>query len=45
MMLVFGEIGQVISGETSLTEAGAGILSEILYFPLAAWVMVWALSL
>lgn len=45
MMLVFGEIGQVISGETSLTEAGAGILSEILYFPLAGWVMVWALSL
>ncbi len=38
LMFVFGEIGQAIGPNYSWKEALAGILSETIYFPLAAYI-------
>ena len=39
LMFVITEIGQAIGPEYSGTEALAGAISEIIYFPLSAWVL------
>ena len=40
VMLAVGEIGQAVGPNYSLKEAIAGIISETVYFPLAAYVTV-----
>jgi len=39
LMFVIGEIGQAIGPNYSWKEAAAGIISETIYFPLAAFIM------
>jgi hypothetical protein len=43
LMLVVGEIGQVIGPNYTWKEALAGILSETIYFPLSAYLINWLL--
>jgi len=38
LMLAIGEIGQAIGPNYSRQEAIAGVISEMIYFPLAAWI-------
>ena len=39
LMFVVGEVGQAIGPNYSWKEAIAGIISETIYYPLAAWTM------
>ena len=39
VMLIFGEIGQVLVPAYSWTEAIAGIISEIIYLPLSGYIV------
>jgi hypothetical protein len=38
-MLIFGEVGQAIGPDYSWTEAIAGIISEIIYFPVSGYIV------
>ncbi len=40
IMFVFGELGQAPGPDYTWMEALAGVISEAIYFPLAAWVVV-----
>ena len=45
LMFVIGEVGQTIGPNYSWTEAIAGIISETIYFPLAAFATNWMVGL
>jgi len=44
LMFAIGEIGQTIGVNYSWKEAVAGVISEIIYFPLAALVVSWLIK-
>lgn len=44
LMFVINEIGRAIAPDYSTTEAVAGIISEVIYFPASAWVVAWLLT-
>lgn len=43
-MFVIGEVGQAIGPNYSWEEAGAGVLSETIYFPIAAFLTNWMIE-
>ena len=44
MMLVVGEVGQAIGPNYTWKEAIAGVISESIYFPIAALILYWLLK-
>jgi hypothetical protein len=43
-MFIIGEVGQAIGPDYSWKEAGAGVVSETIYFPLAALLTNWMIG-